>query len=103
MFLFAWGADYPDPDNFMGICDEIGRTGWRNETYEQLLIDARQTTDQGERIKMYAHADRLLIGQAAVMPFTYGRLHMLIKPWVKKFPTSGIKWWYWKDVVIEPH
>jgi len=103
MFLFAWGADYPDPDNFLGVCDAVGRTGWRNKAYDRLVEEARQVTDQGERMKMYAEADRLLIAQAAIMPFTYGRLHLLVKPWVRKFPTSAIKWWFWKDVVIEPH
>ena len=37
------------------------------------------------------------------MPLTYGRLHLLVKPWVKKFPLSAVKAWFWKDVVVEPH
>jgi oligopeptide transport system substrate-binding protein len=103
MFLFAWAADYPDPDNYLGVCDGVRRIRWRNKAYDWLVEEARQVTDQGERMKMYAQADRILIEEAAIMPFTYGRLHLLVKPWVKKFPTSAIKWWFWKDVVIEPH
>jgi hypothetical protein len=38
-----------------------------------------------------------------MMPTTYGRWDLLIKPWVKKHPTSPIQQWFWKDVVIEPH
>jgi hypothetical protein len=30
-------------------------------------------------------------------------LHMLVKPWVNRFPVSPLKWWFFKDVVIEPH
>jgi hypothetical protein len=28
---------------------------------------------------------------------------MLMKPWVKKLATSPLKWWSWKDVILEPH
>ena len=38
-----------------------------------------------------------------IMPLIYGRWHLLVKPWVRKFPTSAIKLWFWKDVIIEPH
>ncbi|MBU0490295.1 MAG: tetratricopeptide repeat protein [Chloroflexi bacterium] len=103
LFLFAWAADYPDPDNFLRACDALARTGWRDETYEGLVREARQLTDQGQRMARYTEADRLLVQEAAIMPFTYGRIHLLVQPWVHRFPTSAIKWWYWKDVVIEPH
>jgi len=28
---------------------------------------------------------------------------LLVKPWVSKFPTSALKHWFWKDVIINPH
>jgi ABC-type oligopeptide transport system substrate-binding subunit len=59
--------------------------------------------DQEERIKLYQRADRILIEEAGVMPLTYGRLHLLVKPWVKRFPVSPIKICFFEDVVIEPH
>jgi hypothetical protein len=40
--------------------------------------------------------------EAALIPLTYGRGHLLRKPWVKRYPTSPAKWWFWKDVIIEP-
>jgi ABC-type transport system substrate-binding protein len=60
-------------------------------------------TDQRERIKMYQEADRILVEEAPVIPLTHWRLKLLVKPWVRKCPTSAIKWWFWKDVIIEPH
>jgi len=30
-------------------------------------------------------------------------LHLLVKPWVSKLPISAMRWWFWKDVIIEPH
>ncbi len=39
--------------------------------------------------------------EAAVMPLVYGRIDLLLKPWVRKFPLSPVRFWFWKDVVIE--
>jgi ABC-type oligopeptide transport system substrate-binding subunit/predicted Ser/Thr protein kinase len=103
MFLSGWHADYPDPDNFLRVGFPWDSTGWRNASYEKLVEDARHVPDQPERIKLYQQADRILVQEAPIMPLIYGRWHLLIKPWVQKFPTSAIKLWFWKDVIIEPH
>jgi ABC-type transport system substrate-binding protein len=59
--------------------------------------------DQDVRMKLYRQADQILIEEAALLPLTYGRLHMLVKPWVSRFPVSPIKWWFFKDVIVDPH
>ena len=77
-------------------------TGWRNETYDRLVEEARRLTDQGERMKLYGQADRILVEEAAIIPLYYGREHWLVKPWVSKYPLSPSRR-FWKDVVIEAH
>ena len=57
--------------------------------------------DQEERMELYQQADRILVQEAPIMPLIYGRLHLLVKPWVRKYPTSAIEQRFWKDVVIE--
>ena len=59
--------------------------------------------DQQERMRMYQKADKTLVEKAPLLPLSYQRFHMLVKPWVKNFSTSPLKWWLWKDIVIEPH
>ena len=103
MFALSWGAAYPDPDFFMRVSPIQRDSRWRNETYDGVVEQARRVTDQGERMKLYGQADRILVEEAVILPLTYGRMHLLVKPWVRKFPTSAIKQWFWKDVVIEPH
>ena len=103
MFLSGWTADYSDPDNFLRVSPSQRYSRWRNEVYDRLLEEARQITDQEERMKLYGQADRILVQEAAIMPLAYMRLHLLVKPWVRKLPTSAIKHWFWKDVIIEPH
>ena len=77
--------------------------GWQNRVYDRLVEGARRAMDQEERMSMYREADKILAEEVPVLPLCYARLHMLLKPWVRRHPTSPLKWWYWKDVVLEPH
>jgi ABC-type oligopeptide transport system substrate-binding subunit len=103
IFVAGWVADYLDPDTFLRASPIRRETRWRNEAYERLVEEARRVTDQGERMKLYGQADRILIEEAAIMPLTYARHHLLVKPWVRRFPTAPLRGWFWKDVIIEPH
>jgi ABC-type oligopeptide transport system substrate-binding subunit/DNA-binding SARP family transcriptional activator len=110
--LEGWGADYPDPDVFLRVALQSAqyswqtlhnRNWWQNDTYDRLIERARRIPDQAERMKLYARAERILLDEAAIMPLSYERGHILVKPWVSKYPTSAINLHFWKDVVIEPH
>ena len=103
VFQGGWIAGYPDPNTFLRACPMRQAARWQNEAYDGLIEEATQVTDQGERMRLVGQADRILIEEAAVMPLTYGRSHLLVKPWVRRFPTSPVRWWFWKDVIIEPH
>ncbi|MBL7184563.1 MAG: AAA family ATPase [Anaerolineae bacterium] len=103
IFQGSWIAGFPDPMSFLEKCPMRQDAGWQNEAYDGLIEETRQVTDQGERMKLCGQADRILIEEAAVMPLIYGRSHLLVKPWVRRFPTSPVRWWFWKDVIIEPH
>ncbi len=103
MSLARWVADYPDPDNFLRVGFAIWLPGWGNETYAGLVEEAKRSMDQEERMDLYKRADKILVEEATIMPLNYIRLHLLIKPWVKKHRTSAVTWWFWKDVIIEPH
>jgi len=103
IFLCGWLADYPDPDSFLRASPIRPWTRWQNGDYDRLVEEARQVTDQGKRMKLYGQADRILVEEAVIVPLTYERLHLLVKPWVRRYPTSPIKYWFWKDVIIEPH
>jgi peptide/nickel transport system substrate-binding protein len=60
-------------------------------------------TDQSRRLALYRQAEQILVEEAPLVPFAYTRRSLLIKPWVRRFPTSPISEVFWKDVVIEPH
>ncbi len=103
LFAGGWLADYPDPDSFLRVgLHQPGTQCWHNAQYEQLLDAARRISDPVERLKFYQAADRLLVQEAGIMPFSYGQWHVLFKPWVK-YPISALSAHYWKDVILEEH
>jgi oligopeptide transport system substrate-binding protein len=103
MFAWSWMAEYPDPDNFLRASPVRQDTRWRDQDYEELVEEARQVMDQGERMKLYQQADKILVEEAAIMPLYHGREHLLVKPWVKRYLVSPMGGTRWKDVILEPH
>ncbi len=103
IFRTAWVADYADPVCFLRASSVQQFTRWRNPAYEKLVTRARQVMDQCKRMHLYQQADRILVQDAAVLPLTYFRLNLLIKPWVRTYPISPIDRRYYKDVIIAPH
>ncbi len=103
MYVAGWVPDYTDPDTYLRVALNWLTSWWRNETYEGLVERARRGADQAERMKLYGQADRMLIEEAIVLPLGTMRQHLLIKPWVSRYPLSLFGKPLWKDVVIEPH
>jgi ABC-type transport system substrate-binding protein len=102
LFLYGLVMDYPDPDSMLRL--HFGSVSLPTEqaAYEHLLAEAGRMQDQPARMRLYRQADQLLCREAPIIPLLHERLHLLIKPWVRAFPTSAIRWSYWKDVVLEP-
>jgi len=63
IFRLGWGADYPDPDNFMKLFTAVSGnnfTRWKNPAYDRLVNTAAQEFDPEKRSKLYAEAERIL-------------------------------------------
>jgi dipeptide transport system substrate-binding protein len=60
--ILGWTGDNGDPDNFLHTllgCDAVGgnnRAQWCNEEFDKLVIDAKKTSDQAERTRLYEQA-----------------------------------------------
>jgi oligopeptide transport system substrate-binding protein len=98
----GWVADYPDPDNILRIATHTSRSGWGNERFAQLVDQARNLSDPSARGGLYQEADRILIDQVGLIPISYGRWHLLVKPRIQRFPASPLKYTFWKDIILKP-
>jgi ABC-type oligopeptide transport system substrate-binding subunit len=105
LLIMGWVADYPDPDNFLRArIDHIQKqSGWQNKEYDSLVRLAQRSLDQMERIKLYEKAEWILAEEAPIMPIFHRSVRLLVKPWVTRFPTTGLREWFFKDVIIKPN
>jgi ABC-type oligopeptide transport system substrate-binding subunit len=103
VWLNGWVADYPDPDNFLRLGLLNATAVWDNQDYFELVEAARRSLKHAERMDMYERAQGLLSEEVPIFPLLYNRQHLLVKPWVTRYPSSPMRANYWKDVVIEPH
>ena len=63
IFRLGWGADYPDPDNFMKLFTSLSGnndTRWKNPRYDQLLDLAAREFDERKRKRLYDEAQKIL-------------------------------------------
>jgi len=63
VFRDGWGADYPDPDNFMKLFTSNSGNNhlrWKNNRYDQLTDAAAREFDAKKRVKLYDDAQRIL-------------------------------------------
>jgi oligopeptide transport system substrate-binding protein len=99
----VWVADYPDPHNFLS--EGLAQTGttWQNQAYDGLIARAGRIRDQAERVRLYEQAEGILAEEVPIVPLLHPRWDMLVKPWLSRYPVSPMDYWFWKDVIIEPH
>jgi oligopeptide transport system substrate-binding protein len=80
----GWGADYPDPDNFMKLFtsnsgNNHGR--WKNPQYDELLEQAAREPDEKKRTSIYDQAQRLLTEtDVAIVPLFWTTEATLLSP-----------------------
>ena len=102
LVLSAWGPDSPDPDTYLRVAVRR-HTSWRDEAYFSLVERARRALTLAERLELYGQAELRLVEQVPLLPLSYARLHLLVKPWVRRYLSAVTGTVFWKDAIIEPH
>ncbi|MBI4529585.1 MAG: peptide ABC transporter substrate-binding protein [Deltaproteobacteria bacterium] len=63
IFRLGWGADYPDPDNFMKLFTSLSgnnHTRWKNPRYDRVLDMAAREFNERKRKRLYDEAQKIL-------------------------------------------
>jgi len=85
--ILGWTGDNGDPDNFLDTllgCDAVGgnnRAQWCNEEFDKLVTDAKATTDQVERTKLYEQAQVIFKREAPWVTLDHS---LVVMPMSKK-------------------
>lgn len=105
IFDMGWVADYPSPQNFLGMlfrsgsADNVGE--YKSPEVDALLEEAKREDDRSARMEMYRKAERKVLKDAACLPLFFGREYMLVKPYVKNFVAAPMPLPWLKYVSIE--
>ena len=106
MFRLGWGADFPDPDNFMNLFISTSgnnRLRWANARYDELVAAGPIIRDPKKRQALYDEAQTILTEtDAAMIPLFIQVQNMLVKPHVKGLEMNSMELLYIKRIHLEP-
>jgi oligopeptide transport system substrate-binding protein len=105
VFRLGWGADFPDPDNFMNLFISTSgnnRLRWSNSRYDELVALGATLNNPRERQSVYDEAQRILTEtDTAMIPLFVSTQNLLIKPYVSGFEINPMELMYLKKVSLE--
>ena len=94
IFLWAWYADVPDPDNFLTklFHSKSSRNffGYANPAVDDLLMSARASGDAQRRVELYRRAEQLILDDAPIMPIFHHTYERLFQPYVRSIEVNGL-------------
>lgn len=104
IFRASWGADYPDPDTFMGMfTSESGNNHprWKNKTYDEIISRATSMLDMKERQHLYKKAQKMLLEEDVVIaPLFFNTQILLNKPWVHNFEFNAMDLVFCENIIV---
>ncbi|MBI4232927.1 MAG: peptide ABC transporter substrate-binding protein [Chloroflexi bacterium] len=90
MAYLGWGADYPDPDNWLpelwGTGTGNNHTNYSNPDFDKLAEQAKKELDSTKRLQLWAQAQKMVVDDAPVI-FFFNRERF----WLKKPNVAGLK------------
>jgi len=94
IFLYAWFADVPDPDNFLTKLfhskSPRNYARYHNPVVDELLTAARTTADPQRRVELYRRAEQVIMDDAVIVPVWHYNYERLFQPWVRSVEVNGL-------------
>ena len=94
VFMHAWYADFPDPDNFLGTLfhsqSQYNFTGYHNPEVDRLLDQARTERDYLKRMETYRKIEGIILEDAPIIPMVNHLFQMVYQPYVKGVEVNAL-------------
>jgi oligopeptide transport system substrate-binding protein len=75
MWSMGWVADYPHPNDFLGILLGTGSSNnygrWSDDAFDDAIADALATTDPSDQRAAFDRAEEIVRDEAPVIPLSY--------------------------------
>lgn len=100
----GWVADHPDPENFLALFfgrnapandndpAYLNSTRYKDPAFDALFSEAQRTSEQVQRMRLLALAERKLMEDAVVIPLYHERSVRILQPWVRDLPINGMEY-----------
>jgi ABC-type transport system substrate-binding protein len=109
LFLVAWEADFPDPENFLSVLLSRQQWGSNNDSFyynpevDKLLREAGPTTDLQKRYALYDEAEKLVIADAPWVFLYYPVTYVIVQPWVHGYVLNPMRPTRFEKIWLSPH
>jgi ABC-type oligopeptide transport system substrate-binding subunit len=94
IFLYAWYADVPDPDNFLTkLFHSRGPRNffaYANPAVDDLLDQAHGERDLSLRVEFYRKAEQRIVDDAPLIPFYHHTYERVFQPYVRSVEVNGL-------------
>jgi peptide/nickel transport system substrate-binding protein/oligopeptide transport system substrate-binding protein len=94
MFRYAWYADFPDPDNFLGILfhskSKCNYMAYHNPEVDRLLDRARVERDYLKRMEMYRKVEEIILEDAPIVPTINHLFQQAYQPYVRGVEVNAL-------------
>jgi oligopeptide transport system substrate-binding protein len=104
IFRLGWGADFPDPDNFMNLFTSTSgnnHMNWGNPGYDELISAGASEQNSVKRQAIYDQAQKILTELDTPIISLFGLTrNMLIKPYVENLEVNSMEIFYLKKIKI---
>jgi len=94
VFIYAWYADFPDPDNFLGILfhskSKSNFMSYHNIEVDRLLDRARAERDYLKRMEMYRKIEEIILDDAPMVPMVNHLFQIVYQPYVRGIEVSAL-------------
>jgi len=104
LFRLGWGADFPDPDNFMNLflsASGNNHMRYHNPRYDELVQKGPTVMEPGKRQALYDEAQRILTEEdAAIIPLFFSAQNLLTKPRVEGLEDNAMELLYLKRAAV---
>jgi peptide/nickel transport system substrate-binding protein/oligopeptide transport system substrate-binding protein len=94
VFLHAWHADVPEPDNFLHRLfhsrSPRNYSAYVNPAVDDLLARARAEPDAVRRVELYRQCEQLILDDAPLMPVFHYTYERFFQRYVKSIEVNGL-------------
>jgi ABC-type oligopeptide transport system substrate-binding subunit len=94
VWSLGWVADYPGPNDFLGVLLGTGSTAnqghWSNAAFDAAISDAGAASSQADATAAYTRAMGIVRDEVPVMPVSYGTSFSLVRDGLLGASESGL-------------